>query len=155
MIQNKKQSILFGLVQILQTKEEMNCQDCGNQAKKDCAHLRCRTCCKKIEGLSAKLTLKVLDFLLPKGKRGNTNSQLCKHSHDHSFRLTWTPTAAPSSLMHFGAKVCTAICQHGGPTWLTFFSYRQPHMTHDPCYLFLANQHWHSRCEARSLLARS
>ncbi|KAK8683739.1 hypothetical protein V6N13_039790 [Hibiscus sabdariffa] len=24
----------------------MNCQDCGNQAKKDCAHLRCRTCCK-------------------------------------------------------------------------------------------------------------
>ncbi|KAG9148046.1 hypothetical protein Leryth_003623 [Lithospermum erythrorhizon] len=24
----------------------INCQDCGNQAKKDCAHLRCRTCCK-------------------------------------------------------------------------------------------------------------
>ncbi|KAE8679854.1 Protein SHI RELATED SEQUENCE 1 [Hibiscus syriacus] len=24
----------------------MNCQDCGNQAKKDCAHLRCRACCK-------------------------------------------------------------------------------------------------------------
>ncbi|KAL4312121.1 hypothetical protein GQ457_01G009440 [Hibiscus cannabinus] len=24
----------------------MNCQDCGNQAKKDCPHLRCRTCCK-------------------------------------------------------------------------------------------------------------
>ncbi|EPS70820.1 hypothetical protein M569_03941 [Genlisea aurea] len=24
----------------------MNCQDCGNQAKKDCLHLRCRTCCK-------------------------------------------------------------------------------------------------------------
>ncbi|GAV70195.1 DUF702 domain-containing protein [Cephalotus follicularis] len=24
----------------------MNCQDCGNQAKKDCTHLRCRTCCK-------------------------------------------------------------------------------------------------------------
>ncbi|KZV52622.1 protein SHI RELATED SEQUENCE 1 [Dorcoceras hygrometricum] len=22
------------------------CQDCGNQAKKDCQHLRCRTCCK-------------------------------------------------------------------------------------------------------------
>eukprot|EP01018_Ginkgo_biloba_P019016 Gb_21716 [translate_table: standard] len=22
------------------------CQDCGNQAKKDCAHMRCRTCCK-------------------------------------------------------------------------------------------------------------
>ncbi|XP_023511742.1 protein SHI RELATED SEQUENCE 1-like [Cucurbita pepo subsp. pepo] len=24
----------------------INCQDCGNQAKKDCSHLRCRTCCK-------------------------------------------------------------------------------------------------------------
>ncbi|WOL19139.1 hypothetical protein Cni_G27936 [Canna indica] len=24
----------------------ISCQDCGNQAKKDCAHLRCRTCCK-------------------------------------------------------------------------------------------------------------
>ncbi|KAL0334690.1 UNVERIFIED_CONTAM: protein SHORT INTERNODES [Sesamum radiatum] len=22
------------------------CQDCGNQAKRDCEHLRCRTCCK-------------------------------------------------------------------------------------------------------------
>ncbi|XP_019174184.1 PREDICTED: protein SHI RELATED SEQUENCE 1-like [Ipomoea nil] len=24
----------------------LNCQDCGNQAKKDCTHMRCRTCCK-------------------------------------------------------------------------------------------------------------
>ncbi|XP_051139809.1 protein SHI RELATED SEQUENCE 5-like [Andrographis paniculata] len=24
----------------------MNCQDCGNRAKKDCVHMRCRTCCK-------------------------------------------------------------------------------------------------------------
>ncbi|XP_020082345.1 protein SHI RELATED SEQUENCE 1-like [Ananas comosus] len=24
----------------------MSCRDCGNQAKKDCVHLRCRTCCK-------------------------------------------------------------------------------------------------------------
>ncbi|KAK1322408.1 hypothetical protein QJS10_CPA03g02107 [Acorus calamus] len=24
----------------------MSCQDCGNQAKKDCMHMRCRTCCK-------------------------------------------------------------------------------------------------------------
>ncbi|KAK6946302.1 hypothetical protein RJ641_013846, partial [Dillenia turbinata] len=23
-----------------------NCQDCGNQAKKDCIYMRCRTCCK-------------------------------------------------------------------------------------------------------------
>ncbi|KAK6131001.1 hypothetical protein DH2020_035254 [Rehmannia glutinosa] len=24
----------------------LSCQDCGNQAKKDCVHMRCRTCCK-------------------------------------------------------------------------------------------------------------
>lgn len=24
----------------------LTCQDCGNQAKKDCSHRRCRTCCK-------------------------------------------------------------------------------------------------------------
>ncbi|KAK4491417.1 hypothetical protein RD792_002163 [Penstemon davidsonii] len=24
----------------------IRCEDCGNQAKKDCQHLRCRTCCK-------------------------------------------------------------------------------------------------------------
>ncbi|XP_047323947.1 protein EXPRESSION OF TERPENOIDS 1-like [Impatiens glandulifera] len=24
----------------------VNCQDCGNQSKKDCQHSRCRTCCK-------------------------------------------------------------------------------------------------------------
>ncbi|GFY95842.1 lateral root primordium (LRP) protein-like protein [Actinidia rufa] len=27
-------------------RQGVNCQDCGNQAKKDCDHLRCRTCCK-------------------------------------------------------------------------------------------------------------
>jgi LRP1 type putative zinc finger protein len=26
--------------------EGISCQDCGNQAKKDCTHMRCRTCCK-------------------------------------------------------------------------------------------------------------
>ncbi|KAL1534811.1 hypothetical protein AAHA92_30943 [Salvia divinorum] len=24
----------------------INCEDCGNQAKKDCDHMRCTTCCK-------------------------------------------------------------------------------------------------------------
>ncbi|XP_042063397.1 protein EXPRESSION OF TERPENOIDS 1-like [Salvia splendens] len=27
-------------------RDMINCQDCGNQAKKDCEHMRCRTCCK-------------------------------------------------------------------------------------------------------------
>ncbi|PPD66743.1 hypothetical protein GOBAR_DD36378 [Gossypium barbadense] len=28
------------------TNSGTTCQDCGNQAKKDCSHRRCRTCCK-------------------------------------------------------------------------------------------------------------
>ncbi|KAE8675750.1 Protein SHORT INTERNODES [Hibiscus syriacus] len=27
----------------------ISCQDCGNQAKKDCLHMRCRTCCRRFE----------------------------------------------------------------------------------------------------------
>ncbi|RHN38505.1 putative transcription factor STY-LRP1 family [Medicago truncatula] len=26
--------------------KSLKCQDCGNQAKKDCAYSRCRSCCK-------------------------------------------------------------------------------------------------------------
>ncbi|XP_073146661.1 protein SHI RELATED SEQUENCE 3-like [Henckelia pumila] len=28
------------------SSSSIKCQDCGNQAKKDCLYLRCRTCCK-------------------------------------------------------------------------------------------------------------
>ncbi|CAA0839237.1 Protein SHORT INTERNODES [Striga hermonthica] len=31
---------------LLMVRGGVSCQDCGNQAKKDCAHMRCRTCCK-------------------------------------------------------------------------------------------------------------
>jgi LRP1 type putative zinc finger protein len=36
----------FMLIMMRRSGGGMNCQDCGNQAKKDCTHLRCRTCCK-------------------------------------------------------------------------------------------------------------
>ncbi|CAK9148234.1 unnamed protein product [Ilex paraguariensis] len=36
----------FGVMRQGGTGGGMNCQDCGNQAKKDCTHLRCRSCCK-------------------------------------------------------------------------------------------------------------
>ncbi|KAL9259734.1 EXPRESSION OF TERPENOIDS 1-like protein [Drosera capensis] len=28
------------------TSGSTTCQDCGNKAKRECAHMRCRTCCK-------------------------------------------------------------------------------------------------------------
>ncbi|KAK3410391.1 hypothetical protein EUGRSUZ_J02389 [Eucalyptus grandis] len=31
---------------LLMREGGISCQDCGNQAKKDCVHFRCRTCCK-------------------------------------------------------------------------------------------------------------
>ncbi|XP_045805621.1 protein EXPRESSION OF TERPENOIDS 1-like isoform X1 [Trifolium pratense] len=34
------------MIMMMRRSGGMNCQDCGNQAKKDCTHLRCRTCCK-------------------------------------------------------------------------------------------------------------
>ncbi|KAJ8772781.1 hypothetical protein K2173_027958 [Erythroxylum novogranatense] len=44
----------------------MNCQDCGNQAKKDCSHLRCRTCCKS-RGFQCQTHVK--STWVPAGKR--------------------------------------------------------------------------------------
>ncbi|KAI4314802.1 hypothetical protein L6164_027674 [Bauhinia variegata] len=31
---------------VMRSSGGISCQDCGNQAKKDCPHMRCRTCCK-------------------------------------------------------------------------------------------------------------
>ncbi|KAL0325788.1 UNVERIFIED_CONTAM: protein SHI RELATED SEQUENCE 5 [Sesamum radiatum] len=46
--------------------EGMNCQDCGNQAKKDCQHLRCRTCCKS-RGFQCQTQTSAASSSLPEG----------------------------------------------------------------------------------------
>ncbi|KAK6939397.1 hypothetical protein RJ641_028928 [Dillenia turbinata] len=51
----------------------MNCQDCGNQAKKDCSHLRCRTCCKS-RGFHCQTHLK--STWVPASKRRERQQQL-------------------------------------------------------------------------------
>lgn len=51
----------------------MNCQDCGNQAKKDCAHLRCRTCCKS-RGFQCQTHVK--STWVPAAKRRERQQQL-------------------------------------------------------------------------------
>lgn len=51
----------------------MNCQDCGNQAKKDCSHLRCRTCCKS-RGFQC--TTHVKSTWVPAAKRRERQQQL-------------------------------------------------------------------------------
>ncbi|KAL9234707.1 hypothetical protein vseg_009545 [Gypsophila vaccaria] len=68
----------------------MNCQDCGNQAKKDCAHLRCRTCCKS-RGFDCPTHVK--STWVPAAKRRERHQQqlaaLQHPSHDphHLFTL--------------------------------------------------------------------
>ncbi|KAK4746271.1 hypothetical protein SAY87_012583 [Trapa incisa] len=51
----------------------INCQDCGNQAKKDCAHLRCRTCCK---GRGFQCQTHVKSTWVPAAKRRERQQQL-------------------------------------------------------------------------------
>ncbi|XP_071722657.1 protein EXPRESSION OF TERPENOIDS 1-like [Rutidosis leptorrhynchoides] len=51
----------------------MNCQDCGNQAKKDCPHMRCRTCCKS-RGFHCQTHVK--STWVPAAKRRERQQQL-------------------------------------------------------------------------------
>lgn len=51
----------------------ISCQDCGNQAKKDCVHMRCRTCCKS-RGFECQTHLK--STWVPAAKRRERQQQL-------------------------------------------------------------------------------
>ncbi|KAL1811585.1 hypothetical protein ACET3Z_021650 [Daucus carota] len=51
----------------------VNCQDCGNQAKKDCVHMRCRTCCKS-RGFHCQTHVK--STWVPAAKRREKQQQL-------------------------------------------------------------------------------
>ncbi|KAK0603655.1 hypothetical protein LWI29_007236 [Acer saccharum] len=51
----------------------VSCQDCGNQAKKDCSHMRCRTCCKS-RGFDCQTHVK--STWVPASKRRERQQQL-------------------------------------------------------------------------------
>ncbi|CAH8383198.1 unnamed protein product [Eruca vesicaria subsp. sativa] len=59
----------------------MNCQDCGNQAKKDCPHMRCRTCCKS-RGFHCQTHVK--STWVPASKRRERLAQLASLQHHSS-----------------------------------------------------------------------
>ncbi|RDX57971.1 Protein SHI RELATED SEQUENCE 5, partial [Mucuna pruriens] len=61
----------------------VNCQDCGNQAKKDCAHLRCRTCCKS-RGFQCHTHVK--STWVPAAKRRERQQQLTALHNQQQFR---------------------------------------------------------------------
>ncbi|KAF7829612.1 protein SHI RELATED SEQUENCE 5-like [Senna tora] len=79
-------STRFGFT-VMRSGGGINCQDCGNQAKKDCAHLRCRTCCKS-RGFHCQTHVK--STWVPAAKRRERHQQLAalhhQQHHDHQFR---------------------------------------------------------------------
>lgn len=56
----------------------LSCQDCGNQAKKDCVHMRCRTCCKS-RGFDCQTHVK--STWVPASKRRERQQQLAVVQH--------------------------------------------------------------------------
>ncbi|XP_027361969.1 protein SHI RELATED SEQUENCE 1-like [Abrus precatorius] len=58
----------------------ISCQDCGNQAKKDCPHMRCRTCCKS-RGFDCQTHVK--STWVPASKRRERQQQLTALQQHH------------------------------------------------------------------------
>lgn len=58
----------------------MSCQDCGNQAKKDCMHMRCRTCCKS---RNLPCPTHVKSTWVPAAKRRERQQQLSSAMQQH------------------------------------------------------------------------
>ncbi|KAI3785318.1 hypothetical protein L1987_44434 [Smallanthus sonchifolius] len=61
----------------------VSCQDCGNQAKKDCPHMRCRTCCKS-RGFQCQTHVK--STWVPAAKRRERQQYLATTNQDHNRR---------------------------------------------------------------------
>lgn len=82
-----------------------SCQDCGNQAKKDCAHMRCRTCCKS-RGLECPTHVK--STWVPAAKRRERQQQLASSQHPQGENVPKRPRE------HFPvpAKSTFLVCTH-------------------------------------------
>ncbi|PSS36526.1 Protein SHI RELATED SEQUENCE like [Actinidia chinensis var. chinensis] len=76
----------------------ISCQDCGNQAKKDCTHMRCRTCCKS-RGFQCHTHVK--STWVPAAKR-RERQQRVERENPKRMRESNTPIASSS-------LVCTRL----------------------------------------------
>ncbi|KAL7131417.1 hypothetical protein ABFS83_12G001600 [Erythranthe nasuta] len=65
----------------------ISCQDCGNQAKKDCTHMRCRTCCKS-RGFQCATHVK--STWVPAAKRRERQNQLASLQQNQNQSTTST-----------------------------------------------------------------
>ncbi|KFK28306.1 hypothetical protein AALP_AA8G499400 [Arabis alpina] len=81
-----------------------SCQDCGNQAKKDCSHMRCRTCCKS-RGLECATHVK--STWVPAAKRRERQQQLASGQQQ-----TQTPCESVPKRQreHIPARSTSLVC---------------------------------------------
>ncbi|XP_060188806.1 protein EXPRESSION OF TERPENOIDS 1-like [Lycium barbarum] len=70
---NSRSAANFMMMRSSRSSSTISCQDCGNQAKKDCQHMRCRTCCKS-RGFQC--TTHVKSTWIPAAKRKERQQQL-------------------------------------------------------------------------------
>ncbi|KAG9140268.1 hypothetical protein Leryth_014704 [Lithospermum erythrorhizon] len=63
----------------------VNCQDCGNKAKKDCPHMRCRSCCKS-QGFHCETHIK--STWVPAARRRQKQHQQLSSSQQEQQQLT-------------------------------------------------------------------
>ncbi|KAL3340876.1 hypothetical protein AABB24_029164 [Solanum stoloniferum] len=96
----------------------INCQDCGNQAKKDCSHLRCRTCCKSrgfpchthvkstwVPAAKRRERMQQLTALQQQQQNQQQQTQLLSLRADHHSNIPKRPRENPSS----SSLACTRI----------------------------------------------
>ncbi|KAL0559921.1 hypothetical protein IC582_000304 [Cucumis melo] len=77
----------------------MNCQDCGNQAKKDCSHLRCRTCCKS-RGFQCQTHVK--STWVPAAKRRERQQQRHQIFQNHRRQQSQANQSDQTTLKRYG-----------------------------------------------------
>lgn len=82
-----------------------SCQDCGNQAKKDCAHMRCRTCCKS-RGLECPTHVK--STWVPAAKRRERQQQLASGQQPQT--QPQGESVPKRQREHFPARSTSLVC---------------------------------------------
>lgn len=84
-----------------------SCQDCGNQAKKDCAHMRCRTCCKS-RGLECLTHVK--STWVPAAKRRERQQQLASGSGQDTQTQPQGESVPKRQREHFPRRSSSLVC---------------------------------------------
>lgn len=119
----------------------VSCQDCGNQAKKDCGHMRCRTCCKS-RGFECSTHLR--STWVPAAKRRERQQQLATvQPQTHLPRGESVPKRQRENLpATSSALVCTRIPTHNASG-----------IIYDQCniYIFFIIRSWNNEMQAAFL----